>query len=153
VRHQLGRRVERRGNVGRYRESASSSLRVPVRAGHAMWRREVLERRCFAACETDAECGIADRCSVESGRRLCMPDPNPVVRCDHSADCRSGQTCVDGTCHAPCDVDTDCADPQDRCLFNLCFADRRPIAECVLNLECTTGLVCLDGRCVELDGG
>jgi hypothetical protein len=81
-----------------------------------------------------------------------MPDPNPPVRCDHSSECRPEQSCLDGACHDPCDVDTDCGDPQDRCLFNLCVPDRRPIAECVLNLECASGFVCLDGRCIVLGG-
>ncbi len=112
---------------------------------------ECTEGECFSGCTRDEECGTADRCSVETGRRLCMPDPNPVVKCQDSADCRSDQTCVNGSCHDPCDVDTDCANPEDRCLHQLCFPDRRPMVECVLNVECASGLVCLDGQCVNLD--
>jgi hypothetical protein len=107
---------------------------------------------CYLACESDTECGTADRCSVETGRRLCMPDPNPPVRCDESAICRADQTCVDGACHDPCDADADCANLEDRCVQHLCFPDRRPIAECVLNVECAADLVCLDGRCVSFGG-
>ena len=107
---------------------------------------------CYLACSSDAECGTADRCSVETGRRLCMPDPNPPVRCDESAACRPEQACVNGACHDPCASDDDCENAQDRCMFNLCFPDRRPIAECVLNVECPSGLVCLDARCVKLGG-
>lgn len=105
---------------------------------------------CFTSCEADTECGTADRCSVESGRRICMPDPNPPVRCDQSQDCSASQACVNGACHDRCDVDTDCVDAQDRCVQGFCFPDRRPIAECVLNVECPSGLVCLDARCVDL---
>ncbi len=107
---------------------------------------------CYDACDTDSQCGTADRCSVETGRRICMPDPNPVVKCQDSSECKAGQSCLDGSCHDPCDVDTDCANPEDRCLHNLCVPDRRPMVECVLNVECSTGLMCLDGRCVDLDG-
>ncbi|HEX3595168.1 MAG TPA: Dickkopf N-terminal cysteine-rich domain-containing protein [Polyangiaceae bacterium] len=111
---------------------------------------------CYLACESDTDCGTADRCSVETGRRLCMIDPNPPVRCDESAICRPDQTCVNGACHDPCNADGDCANLQDRCVEHLCFPDRRPIAECVLNVECAAELVCLDGRCVKFgdeDGG
>jgi hypothetical protein len=107
---------------------------------------------CYLACESDTDCGTADRCSVETGRRLCMPDPNPPVRCDESAICRSDQTCVNGACHDPCSADTDCKNLEDRCTSGLCFPDRRPIAECVLNVECAADLVCLDGRCVKFGG-
>lgn len=107
---------------------------------------------CYVACESDADCGTGDRCSVESGRRICMPDPNPAVRCDESAICTSVQTCVNGTCHDPCSTDTDCKNLQDRCTNQLCFPDRRPIAECVLNVECAADLVCLNGRCVKFGG-
>jgi hypothetical protein len=112
---------------------------------------QCINGECFDGCTLDDNCGTADRCSVETGRRICMPDPNPEVRCEASSECNVGQTCVDGACHSPCDVDTDCANPEDRCLHTLCFPDRRPIVECVLNLECATGLVCLDGQCVNLD--
>lgn len=111
---------------------------------------DCVDEECFTACEDDAECGTADRCSVETGRRVCMPDPNPPVSCDTSADCTSSQGCINGACHDICDVDTDCANVQDRCTYGYCFPDRRPIAECVLNLECPDDLVCLDARCVDL---
>jgi len=104
------------------------------------------------ACESDTDCGTGDRCSVETGRRICMPDPNPAVRCDESAVCRPEQTCVNGSCHDPCSSDANCANLEDRCDNHLCFPDRRPIAECVLNVECAADLVCLDGRCVKFGG-
>lgn len=107
---------------------------------------------CYVACESDSDCGTGDRCSVETGRRLCMPDPNPAVRCDESAICTTKQTCVNGTCHDPCAVDDDCENLQDRCTSGLCFPDRRPIDECVLNVECAADLVCLNGRCVSFGG-
>jgi hypothetical protein len=107
---------------------------------------------CYLGCVSDADCGTADRCSVETGRRLCMPDPNPPVRCDESAACRPEQACVNGACHDPCASDDDCKNLHDQCMFNLCFPDRRPIAECVLNVECAAGLVCLNARCVKLGG-
>ncbi len=107
---------------------------------------------CYLACESDADCGTGDRCSVETGRRLCMPDPNPPVRCDESAVCPPAQTCVNGACHDPCTTDTDCVNLADRCLSSLCFPDRRPIAECVLDIECPADLVCLDSRCVTFGG-
>ena len=107
---------------------------------------------CYLACASDKECGTGDRCSVETGRRICMDDPNPPVRCDESAICTSVQTCVNGSCHDPCNADADCKNLADRCVDHLCFPDRRPIAECVLNVECASGLVCLDGRCVTLAG-
>lgn len=113
---------------------------------------ECTSGECYVACESDSDCGTGDRCSVETGRRICMPDPNPAVRCDESAICRSDQTCVNGTCHDPCSTDDDCENLQDRCTDNLCFPDRRPIDECVLNVECPADLVCLDGRCVHFGG-
>jgi hypothetical protein len=112
---------------------------------------QCIDGQCFDGCTLDENCGTADRCSVETGRRICMPDPNPEVRCQESSECSAGSACVDGACHSPCGVDTDCANPEDRCLHSLCFPDRRPMVECVLNLECTQGLVCLDGRCINLD--
>jgi hypothetical protein len=145
--------------------SASSGVAVGASASGRRMRRldmscqrdtqcgpgQCIDGQCFDGCTLDDNCGTADRCSVETGRRLCMPDPNPEVRCEASSECMTGQTCVDGACHPPCSADTDCVNPEDRCLHSLCFPDRRPIVECVLNLECTKGLVCLDGRCINLD--
>jgi hypothetical protein len=79
-----------------------------------------------------------------------MPDPNPGVQCQASADCQSAYTCLNGTCHGGCDVSTDCANPQDRCLDNLCVPDRRPVVQCVLNSECGPDQSCIDSRCVSL---
>jgi len=81
-----------------------------------------------------------------------MPDPNPPVRCDESAICTPVQSCVNGSCHDPCNADADCKNLADRCTDHLCFPDRRPIAECVLNVECAADLVCLNGRCVKFGG-
>jgi hypothetical protein len=104
---------------------------------------------CFYGCQTDAECGSGDRCSVESGARICQPDPNPPVTCTRNAQCAEASVCLDGSCRQTCSSTDDCVNLLDRCQEGICQPDRRPLVECVLNSECGAGLVCLDGACAE----
>lgn len=104
---------------------------------------------CYYGCQTDAECGSGDRCSVESGARICQPDPNPPVSCTRNAQCAEASVCLNGSCRQTCASTDDCTNLLDRCLEGICQPDRRPLVECVLNSECGAGLVCLDGACVE----
>jgi hypothetical protein len=113
---------------------------------------------CYYGCQSDAQCGSGDRCSVESGVRVCLPDPQPPVKCTRSAQCDDGSTCLDGGCRQTCTSTEQCNNPLDRCGSGVCLPDRRPLGECVVNSECDHGLVCLDGACVpacpaEEDGG
>src|SRR5690349_12296787 len=48
---------------------------------------------CYYGCQSDAQCGSGDRCSVETGVRVCMPDPNPAVQCTRTAQCDEGHAC------------------------------------------------------------
>ena len=113
---------------------------------------------CFYGCQSDAQCGSGDRCSVESGTRICLPDPNPPVRCTRTAQCASGMLCLNGSCRQTCSETDQCSNLLDRCASNVCQPDRRPLGQCVLNEECPAGSVCLDGACVDAcantpDGG
>lgn len=103
---------------------------------------------CYYGCQSDEQCGSGDRCSQESGARVCQPDPNPPVACTRSAQCSDGFVCLNGGCRQECSSTDQCTNLLDRCGSGVCVPDRRPIAECVLNSECATGEVCLDGACV-----
>jgi hypothetical protein len=113
---------------------------------------------CYYGCQSDAQCGSGDRCSVESGVRVCMPDPNPAVQCTRTAQCDEGHACLNGGCRQTCASTEECKNMLDRCSGGFCVPDRRPLGECVVNSECGEGLVCLDGSCVaacadQADGG
>jgi hypothetical protein len=113
---------------------------------------------CYYGCQSDAQCGSGDRCSVESGVRVCLPDPQPPVKCTRSAQCDDGFACLDGGCRQTCTSTEQCNNPLDRCGSGVCLPDRRPLGECVVNSECDHGLVCMDGACVSAcptddDGG
>lgn len=113
---------------------------------------------CFYGCQSDAQCGSGDRCSVESGTRICLPDPNPPVQCTRTAQCASGMLCLNGSCRQTCNETEQCSNLLDRCASGVCQPDRRPLGQCVLNEECPAGSVCLDGSCVDAcastpDGG
>jgi hypothetical protein len=103
---------------------------------------------CYYGCQSDAQCGSGDRCSVESGVRVCMPDPQPAVKCTRSAQCDDGFACLNGGCRQTCTSTEQCKNVLDRCGSGVCLPDRRPLGECVVNSECDEGLVCLDGACV-----
>lgn len=107
-----------------------------------------IEGDCYYGCQSDAQCGSGDRCAVESGSRICLPDPNPPVVCTRSAQCEAGLICLNGSCRQACEATEDCSNVLDRCGSGVCVPDRRPLGECVLNSECAEGLVCLDGACV-----
>ena len=113
---------------------------------------------CYYGCQSDAQCGSGDRCAVESGTRICQPDPNPPVQCTRTAQCDDGFTCLNGACRQACTSTDQCTNLVDRCGSGVCLPDRRPLGECVLNSECADGLVCMDGACVPAcpdgaDGG
>jgi hypothetical protein len=107
-----------------------------------------LSGNCYYGCQSDSQCGSGDRCSVESGVRVCMPDPNPPVECTRSAQCDSDEGCLNGGCRQTCTSTEQCDNLLDRCASGFCLPDRRPLGECVVNSECDDGLVCLDGSCV-----
>jgi hypothetical protein len=109
---------------------------------------QCMEGNCYYGCQSDAQCGSGDRCSVESGVRICLPDPNPPVECTRSAQCDDGFTCLNGGCRQTCASTEQCDNLLDRCGSGVCLPDRRPLGECVVNSECGDGLVCLDGACV-----
>jgi hypothetical protein len=104
--------------------------------------------QCYYGCQSDEQCGSGDRCSVESGLRICLPDPNPVVQCTRTAQCGDGAVCLNGLCRQSCTETEQCNNGLDRCAAGICQPDRRPLAECVLSSECRAGFVCLDGSCV-----
>jgi hypothetical protein len=104
---------------------------------------------CFYGCSTDENCGSGDRCSVETGRRICSPDPSPPLECSRSSDCGEGLVCLNAACRQACTITADCNNLLDRCRDGICEADRRPIAQCVLSSECAPGQSCLDGSCVN----
>lgn len=114
---------------------------------------------CYYGCQSDAQCGSGDRCSVESGVRVCQPDPNPAIVCTRSAQCDEEEACLNGGCRQTCTSTEQCTNLLDRCANGFCVPDRRPLGECVVNSECDDGLVCLDGSCVpacpadEQEGG
>lgn len=117
-----------------------------------------IDGECFYGCQSDAQCGSGDRCSVESGTRICLPDPNPPVQCTRTAQCASGSLCLNGSCRQSCSETEQCSNLLDRCASGICQPDRRPLGQCVLNEECPVGSVCLDGACVDAcastpDGG
>ena len=107
-----------------------------------------LQGDCYYGCQSDLQCGSGDRCAVESGTRICRPDPNPVVLCTRTAQCSGAAVCLNGSCRQTCTETEQCDNLLDRCAGGLCQPDRRPLGQCVLNEECGDGLVCLDGLCV-----
>lgn len=106
------------------------------------------EGDCYYGCQSDAQCGSGDRCAVEQGTRICLPDPNPPVACTRSAQCSAGHVCLNGTCMQSCTETEQCTNLVDRCASGVCQPDRRPLGQCVLTSECAAGFVCLDGACV-----
>jgi hypothetical protein len=104
---------------------------------------------CFYGCQSDAQCGSGDRCAVETGTRICEPDPNPPVECTRTAQCQTGFECLNGSCRQTCSTTEECTNVVDRCASGVCQPDRRPLGQCVLDQECGPGLVCLDGACVS----
>lgn len=106
------------------------------------------EGACYYGCQSDSQCGTGDRCAVEQGTRICLPDPNPPVACTRSAQCSAGQVCLNGTCMQSCTETEQCTNLVDRCASGVCQPDRRPLGQCVLSSECAAGFVCLDGACV-----
>jgi len=117
-----------------------------------------LEGACYYGCQADSQCGSGDRCAVESGTRICRPDPNPPVTCTRSAQCTEQAVCLNGSCRQTCVETEECSNLLDRCAAGICQPDRRPLGQCVLNSECGAGNVCLDGSCVAAcanaaDGG
>jgi len=107
-----------------------------------------LEGDCYYGCQSDLQCGSGDRCAVESGTRICRPDPNPAVLCTRTAQCSAAAVCLNGSCRQTCTQTEDCDNLLDRCAGGICQPDRRPLGQCVLNEECGDGNVCLDGSCV-----
>ncbi|HEU4581901.1 MAG TPA: dickkopf-related protein [Polyangiaceae bacterium] len=106
------------------------------------------EGACYYGCQSDSQCGSGDRCAVEQGTRICLPDPNPPVTCTRSAQCSDGRVCLNGTCMQSCTQTEQCTNLVDRCASGVCQPDRRPLGQCVLSSECAEGFVCLDGACV-----
>lgn len=106
------------------------------------------EGECFYGCQSDSQCGTGDRCAVEQGTRICLPDPNPPVACTRTAQCAAGHVCLNGTCMQSCTETEQCTNLVDRCASGVCQPDRRPLGQCVLSSECAAGFVCLDGACV-----
>jgi len=104
---------------------------------------------CYYGCNSDAQCGSGDRCAVESGMRICTPDPNPPIECTRSAQCEANNVCLNGGCREQCTDTAQCTNSLDRCVNGVCTPDRRPLGECVVDTECAEGLACLDGKCVE----
>ena len=102
---------------------------------------------CYYGCQSDSQCGTGDRCAVEQGTRICLPDPNPPVACTRSAQCDAGHVCLNGTCMQSCTETEQCTNLVDRCASGVCQPDRRPLGQCVLTSECAAGFVCLDGAC------
>jgi hypothetical protein len=107
-----------------------------------------LQGDCYYGCQSDSQCGSGDRCAVESGTRICRPDPNPPVLCTRTAQCSGTAVCLNGSCRQTCTETEQCDNLLDRCAGGICQPDRRPLGQCVLNEECGDGLVCLDGSCV-----
>jgi Cys-rich repeat protein len=107
-----------------------------------------MEGDCYYGCQSDLQCGSGDRCAVEQGTRICLPDPNPPVTCTRSAQCSAGHVCLNGTCLQSCTETEQCKNLVDRCASGVCQPDRRPLGQCVLTSECAAGFVCLDGACV-----
>jgi hypothetical protein len=107
-----------------------------------------LDGDCYYGCQSDSQCGSGDRCAVESGTRICRPDPNPPVLCTRTAQCNGAAVCLNGSCRQTCTETEQCDNLLDRCAGGICQPDRRPLGQCVLNEECADGLVCLDGSCV-----
>jgi len=107
-----------------------------------------LQGDCYYGCQSDLQCGSGDRCAVESGTRICRPDPNPAVLCTRTAQCSGAAVCLNGSCRQTCTETEQCDNLLDRCAGGICQPDRRPLGQCVLNEECGDGLVCLDGSCV-----
>lgn len=108
---------------------------------------------CYYGCQTDAQCGSGDRCAVETGTRICEPDPNPPVECTRTAQCKTGFECLNGSCRQTCTTTEECSNVVDRCGSGVCQPDRRPLGQCVLDQECGPGFVCLDGACVSACSG
>ena len=107
-----------------------------------------IEGACYYGCQSDSQCGTGDRCAVEQGARICMPDPNPPVQCTRSAQCGASHACLNGTCVQSCMTTEQCSNLVDRCASGICQPDRRPLGQCVLSSECAAGFACLDGACV-----
>lgn len=125
-----------------------SAFDIPCERDSQCGPGKCIEGDCFYGCHSDAQCGSGDRCAIESGTRICRPDPNPQIECTRAAQCGDGSTCLNGACRQTCASTEQCTNVLDRCVRGICEPDRRPLSECVLNIECGDGFVCLDGACV-----
>jgi hypothetical protein len=125
-----------------------SAFDIPCERDSQCGPGKCMDGACYYGCQSDSQCGTGDRCAIEQATRICLPDPNPAVRCTRSAQCADGQVCLNGTCMQTCKSTEQCTNLVDRCASGVCQPDRRPLGECVLTSECSTGFVCLDGACV-----
>ena len=88
-------------------------------------------------CNSDTDCSPDKECTVDSGRRICVP-----IVCYRDEVCRSSYVCEDTQCIAPCtdrDGDNPCETTEELCQSGHCIV---PVPECTGDLECADQLIC-----------
>jgi hypothetical protein len=99
---------------------------------------------CHAPCNGPEDCATGQDCQAG----FCWDVPNTTDPCVHNTDCEAGEICIDTVCHpGGCQGDTDCTNPEDRCVDGACVPDTRPQPECTQNPECSGGQHCVEGVC------
>jgi hypothetical protein len=102
---------------------------------------------CHRACTASSQCGTGDICTSAG---FCFKNPAPSPQqCVFNKDCATtGDTCINGVCHAACTTAGGCANPADFCDQGICQPDWRRRAECSLDTDCSYALdQCVDGTC------
>ncbi len=54
-------------------------------------------------CQTESDCRVDEKCDTQ--RMACIAE---TISCQVNNNCRSGETCLDGTCRVPCQVNEAC---------------------------------------------
>lgn len=99
-------------------------------------------------CRVDSDCLGGKVCS----NRQCVdpttpePEPEEPTSCTTSAQCDSGETCIDSFCRGTCTTINDCRGAE-LCVSGQCIPAPEP--ECTVANDCgASGFLCVDSTCV-----
>lgn len=143
----------RASNVGEL-ECPTVSGRSPVIADHTQYVAEVTEA-CFRferPCDSNSDCLNGWTCS--GGDQSCGRCEHVASDyCSNSADCESGEACVENACTA-LKVDGDTCTASDECLGagcenQRCIQARALGDECASEEQCQFGMRCFEGKCAK----
>jgi hypothetical protein len=92
------------------------------------------------ACSSNAQCGPSAQCIATHTTQQCT--------CSATADCASGESCVQGLCAPGCCTNNDCS-PGEACTDGLCQPCQGSGCACGSAGDCATGQACINSTCGE----